>query len=123
MTPVDELFTFSALVSLVTLAMLEIALGIDNVIFVSLILGRMPKEDRKQGRRLWVIFGILMRSGLLIGLTTLMKHGETTLFSIAGDGFSLRHVILFCGGIFLLYKAVMEIHDRIQGDPEITTNV
>lgn len=123
MTPIDELLTFSALISLVTLALLEIVLGIDNVIFVSLILGRMPKKQRNRGRRLWVIFGILMRSGLLVGLTTLVKHGDTTLFTIAGDGFSLRHVILFAGGVFLLYKAVMEIHERIEGHTETTTHV
>ena len=123
MTPIAELFTFSALISLVTLALLEIVLGIDNVIFVSIILGRMPPKDQKRGRRLWVIFGILMRTALLIGLTTLVKHGDTTLFTIAGFGFSLRHVILFSGGVFLLYKAVMEIHERIEGNDEITADV
>lgn len=123
MTPLDELLTFSALISLVTLALLEIVLGIDNVIFVSIILGRMPPKDRKRGRRLWVILGILMRSGLLIGLTTLVKHGDTALFTIAGNGFSLKHVILFGGGVFLLYKAVMEIHDRIEGKGEIKTDI
>ena len=112
----EDLFTLSALVSLITLALLEIVLGIDNVIFVSIILGRMPEQDRARGRRLWMIAGIIMRSALLLGLTALVKHGDKALFTIAGDDFTLRHVILFAGGLFLLYKAVMEIHEKIEGD-------
>lgn len=114
----EDLFTLSALVSLITLALLEIVLGIDNVIFVSIVLGRMPEKDRARGRMLWMVFGILMRTALLLGLTTLIKHGNTALFSIAGHGFTLRHVILFAGGLFLLYKAVMEIHHKLEGDRE-----
>lgn len=73
----EDLFTLNALVSLITLALLEIVLGIDNVIFVSIILGRMSEQDRARGRRLWMIYGILMRCALLLGLTTLVKHGDT----------------------------------------------
>ena len=120
----EELFTLSALVSLITLALLEIVLGIDNVIFVSIILGRMPEKDRERGRKLWMIAGIIMRTGLLLGLTTLVKHGDKALFAIAGHDFTLRHVILFIGGLFLLYKAVVEIHDKIEGDQgHATANV
>jgi len=112
----EDLFTLNALVSLITLALLELVLGIDNVIFVSIILGRMSEQDRARGRRLWMIYGILMRCALLLGLTTLVKHGDTALFGIAGYDFTLRHVILFAGGLFLLYKAVMEIHDKLEGE-------
>ncbi|MFZ1658338.1 MAG: TerC family protein [Flavobacteriales bacterium] len=112
----EDLFTLSALISLITLALLEIVLGIDNVIFVSIILGRMPEKDRARGRKLWMIFGILMRAALLLGLTTLVKHGDKPLFGIAGYDFTLRHVILFAGGLFLLYKAVMEIHEKLEGE-------
>lgn len=111
----EDLLTVNALISFVTLALLEIVLGIDNVIFVSIILGRMPEKDRPRGRKLWMITGILMRCGLLLGLTTLVKHGDTVLFEVAGAGFTLRHIILFIGGLFLLYKAVMEIHAKIEG--------
>jgi predicted tellurium resistance membrane protein TerC len=111
----EELLTLSALVSLLTLALLEIVLGIDNVIFVSIILGRMPEKDRARGRRIWMIAGILMRTGLLLGLTTLVKHGDKPLLHIAGADFTLRHIILFIGGLFLLYKAVMEIHEKLEG--------
>ena len=112
----EDLFTLSALVSLITLALLEIVLGIDNVIFVSLILGRMPAKEQARGRRLWMVFGILMRTALLLGLTTLVKHGDKALFSIGEYDFSLRHVVLFAGGLFLLYKAVMEIHEKLEGE-------
>lgn len=112
----EDLFTLNALVSLITLALLEIVLGIDNVIFVSIILGRMSAKEQARGRRLWMIFGILMRTALLLGLTTLVKHGDKALFSIAEHDFTLRHVILFAGGLFLLYKAVMEIHEKLEGE-------
>lgn len=112
----EDLFTLSALISLITLALLEIVLGIDNVIFVSIILGRMPEKDRPRGRRLWMIAGILMRTGLLLGLTTLVKHGDKPLLHIGAYDFTLRHIILFIGGLFLLYKAVMEIHGKIEGE-------
>ena len=64
----EGLFTLDSLVSLVTLTLLEIVLGIDNVIFVSILLGRLPEDQTKKARRLWVILGIIVRSGLLIGL-------------------------------------------------------
>ncbi|MCC6839425.1 MAG: TerC family protein [Flavobacteriales bacterium] len=111
----EDLLTLNALLSFVTLALLEIVLGIDNVIFVSIILGRMPEQDRARGRKLWMIIGILMRTGLLLGLTTLVKHGDKPLFAVAGNDFTLRHIILFAGGMFLLYKAVMEIHAKVEG--------
>ena len=112
----EDLFTLNALISLITLALLEVVLGIDNVIFVSIILGRMPEKDRTRGRRLWMIAGILMRTGLLLGLTTLVKHGDKPLLHIEEYDFTLRHIILFIGGLFLLYKAVMEIHGKIEGE-------
>lgn len=114
----DELFSLASLISLVTLALLEIVLGIDNVIFVSIILGRMPQKDRLRARRLWMICGILMRSAMLVGLGWLVKNGEDELFSIAGYGFNLHNLIMFFGGLFLLYKAVKEIHHKLEGQDE-----
>ncbi len=112
----EDLFTIGSLISLVTLAVLEIVLGIDNVIFVSIILGRIPQERRLRARRLWMITGILMRSGLLIALGWLVKHGENELFAVAGFGFNLRNLIMLFGGLFLLYKAVKEIHHKLEDD-------
>jgi predicted tellurium resistance membrane protein TerC len=114
----EDLFTVSALISLLTLTVLEIVLGIDNVIFVSIILGRIPAEKRLRARRIWMIGGILLRSALLLGLGWLVKNGENELFAIAGYGFNLRDVIMFCGGLFLLYKAVKEIHEKLEGGEE-----
>jgi predicted tellurium resistance membrane protein TerC len=114
-TIMEDLFTLSALISFVTLAILEIVLGIDNVIFVSIILGRMPAKDRLKARRLWMVLGILLRSALLVGIGWLVHNGENELFSIAGYGFNLRNCIMFFGGLFLLYKAVKEIHHKLEG--------
>lgn len=111
----EDLFTLSALISLLTLTVLEVVLGIDNVIFVSIILGRIPAENRLRARRIWMIGGILMRSVLLLGLGWLVKNGETELFAVSGYGFNLRNVIMFFGGLFLLYKAVSEIHEKLEG--------
>ncbi|HMU13547.1 MAG: TerC family protein [Bacteroidetes bacterium] len=112
----EHLLTLDALISLVTLATLEIVLGIDNVIFVSIILGRIPEAKRLHARRLWMVLGILMRSGLLIGLGWLVKNGESELFRVSGYGFNLHNMIMFFGGLFLLYKSVKEIHHKLEGE-------
>jgi len=111
----EELLTLGALISFVTLAILEIVLGIDNVIFVSIILGRMAEKDRLKARRLWMVLGILLRSALLVGIGWLVKNGENELFAVAGYGFNLRNCIMFFGGLFLLYKSVKEIHHKLEG--------
>ena len=111
----EDLFTVSALISLLTLTVLEVVLGIDNVIFVSIILGRIPAENRLRARRIWMIGGILLRSVLLLGLGGLVKNAENELLTVAGYGFNLRNVIMFFGGLFLLYKAVKEIHEMLEG--------
>jgi predicted tellurium resistance membrane protein TerC len=112
------LFTFDSLVSLLTLFVLEIVLGIDNVIFVSILIGRLPADRQLDARRVWMIAGILIRSGLLLGLGWLVTGGNREVFSLAGHGFSIRNLIMLAGGLFLLYKTVREIHEKIEGDPE-----
>ncbi|MCC7502747.1 MAG: TerC family protein [Flavobacteriales bacterium] len=114
----DHLFSLASLISLLTLTVLEIVLGIDNVIFVSIILGRIPAEKRLRARRIWMVGGILLRSMLLLGLGWLVKHGENELFAVFGYGFNLRDLIMFFGGLFLLYKAVKEIHEKLEGGEE-----
>lgn len=111
----EDLFSFSALVSLVTLTVLEIVLGIDNVIFVSIILGRIPQEQRLRARRIWMIGGILVRSALLLSLGLLLKHGESTLFTVLDYPFNLHNCIMLAGGLFLLYKSVKEVHHKLEG--------
>src|SRR5258708_1395628 len=112
------LFSFDSLISLFTLCLLEIVLGIDNVIFVSIIIGRLPENRHLAARRIWMIAGILVRSGLLLGLGWLVTNGNKVLFSIASWGFSIRHLILIAGGLFLLFKTVQEIHDKLEGGHE-----
>ncbi|MEO8591214.1 MAG: TerC family protein [Flavobacteriales bacterium] len=114
----EDLFTLDALISLITLAALEIVLGIDNVIFVSIILGRIPQEKRLRARRIWMIGGILVRSLLLISLGWLLKNGENELFKVFGYGFNLRNLIMLVGGLFLLYKSVKEVHEKLEGGEE-----
>lgn len=114
----EDLFTLGSLVSLLTLASLEIVLGVDNVIFVSIILGRIPQEKRLRARRIWMIGGILVRAGLLLSLGWLVKNGSTELIAPFGYGFTLRDLIMFFGGLFLLYKAVKEIHAKLEAGEE-----
>jgi predicted tellurium resistance membrane protein TerC len=112
------LLSFDSLISLFTLIILEIVLGIDNVIFVSILIGRLPDNRKQDARRVWMIAGILIRSGLLLGLGWLVTSGNRELFTIAGYGFSTRNLIMLAGGLFLLYKTVREIHEKMEGDPQ-----
>jgi predicted tellurium resistance membrane protein TerC len=112
------LFNFDSLVSLLTLIVLEIVLGIDNVIFVSILIGRLPAARQLDARRVWMIAGILIRSGLLLGLGWLVTGGNREIFAVAGRGFSIRNLIMLAGGLFLLYKTVREIHEKLEGDPQ-----
>lgn len=110
------LFTLDSLISLLTLTLLEIVLGIDNVIFVSILIGRLPAARQLDARRIWMIAGILIRSVLLLGLGWLVTNGNQVLFTVAGRGFSIRNGIMIAGGIFLLYKTVQEIHEKLDGE-------
>src|SRR6201994_3803227 len=112
------LFSFDSLVSLLTLIVLEIVLGIDNVIFVSILIGRLPHNRQLDARRVWMIAGILIRSALLLGLGWLVTNGNRELFSVFGYGFTLRNLIMLAGGLFLLYKTVKEIHEKLEGESE-----
>ncbi|MFT3885152.1 MAG: TerC family protein [Flavobacteriales bacterium] len=114
----SELFTLDALISLVTLATLEVVLGIDNVIFVSIILGRIPEKQRLMARRIWMVGGIIIRSALLLSLGWLLKNGENELFKVSGYSFNLHDVIMFAGGLFLMYKSVKEVHEKLEGGEE-----
>jgi predicted tellurium resistance membrane protein TerC len=110
------LFNVASLVSLLTLVMLEIVLGIDNVIFVSILIIKLPPARRVDARRVWMIAGILIRSGLLLCLGWLVTRGNRILFTVAGYGFSIRNLILVAGGLFLLYKTVGELHNKMEGE-------
>jgi len=110
------LFTTDSLISLLTLTLLEIVLGIDNVIFVSILIGGLEKKQQLTARRIWIIAGIIVRTGLLLLIGWLVSSGNRALFSVFGYSFNLRNTIMFAGGLFLLYKTVREIHAKLETD-------
>jgi len=111
-----SLFSIDSLISLCTLTILEIVLGIDNVIFVSILIERLEPARQLAARRAWMIAGILIRSLLLLGLGWLVTKGNKELFALFGYGFSLRNLVMLAGGLFLLYKTVKEIHEKLEGE-------
>ena len=118
-----HLLTADSIISLITLALLEIVLGIDNVIFVSILMGRLEQKNKLKARRLWMMLGITVRIALLMALGWLVANGNKELFGldISGVhyGFNLRNMILFGGGLFLLYKTVKEIHGKLEGEEHL----
>lgn len=113
----EHLFSTSSIISFFVLVVLEIVLGIDNVIFVSIILNRLKlKKDQHKARRGWMITGILMRSALLLGLSWLLSQKGKAVFTIYGKGFDLASLVMLGGGLFLIYKSVMEIHHKLEGE-------
>jgi predicted tellurium resistance membrane protein TerC len=118
----EHLFTSESIISFFILVVLEVVLGIDNVIFVSIILNRLKKEkDQRKARRLWMVTGILSRSVLLLGLGWLLGQKGKSVITIAGKGFDLASLVMILGGLFLIYKSVKEIHDKLEGeDPNVT---
>ena len=110
----EELFTTQALISLLTLTALEIVLGIDNVIFISLIADRMPEKQEDKTRIIGLIGAMVVRVLLLLGITTMIKLGETELFVVFGESISIRDLILIVGGLFLIGKSTSEIHNKVE---------
>lgn len=111
----EHLLNVDAIISLITLAILEIVLGVDNVIFVSIIMGRLEKAKQATARKIWMFTGIGVRVILLLSLTWLVKNGSAELFSIWCKSFNLRGLIMLGGGLFLLIKTVSEIHQKLEG--------
>ncbi len=118
----EHLFTSEAIVSFLILTVLEIVLGIDNVIFVSIILNRLPERLRKSARLFWMIFGIITRSLLLLGLGWLLGQKGNYLFHIGDKGVDLASLVMLLGGLFLMYKAVKEIHGKLEGEDHAGEN-
>ncbi|HEX5215285.1 MAG TPA: TerC family protein [Vicinamibacterales bacterium] len=101
-------------IALVTLTFLEIVLGVDNVIFISILSGKLPKSEQKRARRVGLVAAMLMRLALLFSITWIARLTEP-LVNILGRDISGRDMILIGGGLFLLGKAVYEIHDKLEG--------
>ena len=101
--------------SFIALSAMEIVLGIDNVVFISLMVSRMVPEQRLMARRIGLSLALVFRVIMLAGIAYII-HLTTPIFSIAGYDFSWRDLILIAGGLFLLFKGTREIHDDIEGE-------
>jgi len=101
-------------VSFLTLTLLEIVLGIDNIIFLSILVSRLAKEHQARARTLGLAFAMITRIGLLFSITWLTKL-TTPLFTVLTEEISGRDLILFAGGLFLMAKSVSEIHNALEG--------
>jgi predicted tellurium resistance membrane protein TerC len=117
------LFTPDAIIALVTLTFLEIVLGVDNVIFISILAGKLPPEQQDRARKVGLLAAMGMRIGLLFSLAWIVRLTEP-LFTVFGRDISGRDLILLGGGLFLLAKATREIHERLEGEEgELTARV
>jgi predicted tellurium resistance membrane protein TerC len=106
-----------AWIALLTLTVLEIVLGIDNIIFISILVGKLQERQQPRARRLGLFLAMFLRIGLLASIAWMAKL-TAPLFSVLGQGISGRDLILLTGGVFLLFKATREIHDRLEGEEE-----
>jgi predicted tellurium resistance membrane protein TerC len=104
-----------AWIAFATLTVLELVLGIDNIIFISILVDKLPKEHREKARRLGLFMAMFMRIGLLLILAWIVGLVEP-LFSVLGKGFSGRDLILILGGLFLVWKSTTEIHGSMEGE-------
>ncbi len=111
-------FSTEAITALLTLTAMETVLGIDNIIFISILVGRLPKENQNKIRNLGIGLALVIRVALLFSISWIMTLKEP-LFSIFSQSFSGRDLILLGGGLFLLAKSTFEIHHKIEGDPEL----
>src|SRR5688500_16588123 len=109
----EALVSPEGLVSLLTLTLMEIILGIDNVIFISIVAGKLPQEKQARTRTIGLFLALIFRIGLLFGLSWIIGLTKP-LFSICDYGFTFRDLILFAGGVFLIGKSTTEIHSKIE---------
>ena len=98
----------------ITLTAMEIVLGIDNIIFLAILVGRLPKAQQKKARYIGLSLAMVTRILLLLSLTWLMRL-NTPLFDVFGNEISGRDIVLIVGGLFLLFKSTMEIHSSLEG--------
>jgi predicted tellurium resistance membrane protein TerC len=112
-------FTLEAWIALATLTFLEIILGIDNIIFISIITNKLPENQQAKTRTLGLAAALIFRIALLVGITWIIGFTEP-IFTIFSHAFSGRDIILGLGGIFLLTKSTSEIHHKIEGESEET---
>ena len=114
----DILLTFQGWMYLVILTLLEIVLGIDNIIFISIITDKLVREDQKKARILGLSLALIIRILLLSVISWIMTLDRTALFTIADIKFTGHSLVLLIGGLFLIYKSVTEMHSSVKGEEE-----
>ncbi|UII30258.1 TerC family protein [Fulvivirga ulvae] len=108
-------------VALLTLTFLEIVLGIDNIIFISIVSNKLPQNQQAKARNLGLSLALIFRIGLLLGITWIITFTQP-LFALFGHDFSGRDLILLAGGIFLIFKSTLEIHQKTEGEEHADTS-
>lgn len=112
----ETVFSPETILAFLTLTALEIVLGVDNIIFIAILAGRLPEERRGKARTVGLALAMITRIGLLFSLTLIMRL-TSPLLSVFEMEISGRDIILLAGGVFLMAKSTMEIHKNVEGDP------
>ena len=107
-------------ISLLTLTLLEVVLGIDNIVFLSIISGKLPAHQQKRARRVGLVLALLLRLAFLSVIGVIIKM-EETLFMVGHHGISGKDIVVIAGGIFLLFKSTTEIYHKVEGDEAPTS--
>ncbi len=118
----DTLLSSESIISMISLTFMEVVLGIDNIIFVSIVAGRVEKKDQKRARNLGLLLAMVIRIGLLFIIQLIIKAEQpifTLPFEFSGKDISIKDLVLMGGGIFLIYKSTMEIHHKFNVDDHL----
>jgi len=107
--------TADGLIALVTLSAMEIVLGVDNVVFIAILTSRLPAAQQAPARRVGLILALALRIGLLFAISWIMGLSRP-FFAVLGQNVSGRDLILFAGGLFLIFKATLEIYDKVEAE-------
>jgi predicted tellurium resistance membrane protein TerC len=107
--------TYEIIISLLTLIALEVVLGIDNIIFISILAGKLPEGQQKKARLWGIILAMVLRLGLLAAISVIMKL-DADLFTVFNTGISGKDIILILGGLFLIYKSAKEMYYKMEGE-------
>lgn len=113
------LLTADGMIGLITLVVMEIVLGIDNIIFISILAGKLPQNQQEKARRIGLLLALLMRVALLFSISWIVGLKEP-LFEIMNHGFSGRDIVLLLGGLFLMAKSTSEIHAKINAEEHVS---
>ncbi len=115
----EYLFTFDGVIGLITLTAMEIALGIDNIVFMSIIIGRLPEHQQKRANRLGLLLALIPRLGLLCIISVLIGLKQPLIrWEVVHFEFSGKDLILLLGGLFLIYNSTTEIHHKLEDTPD-----